>query len=462
MGLRNKIAQYKAQKRGVLHCTFNPEGPGVVRLHLVPPRFRLFQSSSYVLILNGYYLLPVGYSWAVLLSSFMDAVNAYDGKEIGEEEQEKIFSNTLRTTCRVYPTADPATVKDDLLSMLDVLFSIAAGGEPDAEIEKLSIRAYARNMKAPHRMDLMVSAMTDENGAWKCNQKCAFCYAAGQLLGSTRELSTVEWKTVIDKLRAAGVPMLTFTGGEPTLRNDLPELIEHAKWFVTRLNTNGVCLTEELVAGLKAASLDSLQVTLYSSNEAVHNALVGSEHFADTVRGIQNAVRAGLDVSVNTPLCKRNADYLETLRFLQTLGVRFVTVSGLICTGGANIRHQDYDLSSNELYEIVAAAKAFCVAHGMEIDFTSPGLIEKERLEALGMNVPACGAALSNMAIAPDGTVVPCQSWLGDADLGNILEQPFKNIWKHPKCIALRGMREEESLSCPFRKQSKGGATNGK
>lgn len=462
MGLKNKIAQYKAQKRGVLHCTFNPEGPGVVRLHLVPPRFRLFRSSSYVLILNGYYLLPVGYSWAVLLSAFMDEVNAYDGKEIGEEAQDRIFSNTLRATCKVYPTANRAMVKDDLLAMLDVLFSIAAGGAPDAEIERLSIRSYARNMKAPHRMDLMVSAMTDESGAWKCNQKCTFCYAAGQPLGSTRELNTEEWKCAIDKLREAGVPMLTFTGGEPTLRTDLPELIEHAKWFVTRLNTNGVCLTEELVARLKAASLDSLQVTLYSANEAIHNGLVGSSHFTDTVKGIQNAVRVGLDVSVNTPLCKRNADYLETLRFLCSLGVRFVTVSGLICTGGANLRHRNFDLSSDELYEIVASAKAFCVEHGMEIDFTSPGLIEKDRLEAIGMNTPACGAALSNMAIAPDGTVVPCQSWLGGADLGNILEQSFATIWKHPTCVTLRKMREEESLSCPFRGQGRGGAADGK
>ena len=75
----------------------------------------------------------------------------------------------------------------------------------------------------------------------------------------------------------------------------------------------------------------------------------------------------------------------------------------------------------------------------------------------LGMNVPMCGAALSNMAIAPDGTVVPCQSWLGaDASLGNILTDPFNRIWSHPMCKQLRNMSEERALSCPFRTQ-KGG-----
>jgi MoaA/NifB/PqqE/SkfB family radical SAM enzyme len=184
---------------------------------------------------------------------------------------------------------------------------------------------------------------------------------------------------------------------------------------------------------------------------------VGSEHHADTVQGIRNAVAAGLDISINTPLCKKNADYGKTLEFIHSLGVRFVTVSGLICTGMAGINHTEYDLSADELYEIVKKAKAFCNEHEMEMDFTSPGLIAAEKLENLGMNVPMCGACLSNMAIAPDGTVVPCQSWLGaDSGLGNILTDPFKKIWNHPMCKQLRNMSEAQALNCPFRAR-KGG-----
>ena len=299
--------------------------------------------------------------------------------------------------------------------------------------------------------------MTDACGSWQCNQKCIFCYAAGQQMGKTKEMSTQQWKQAIDRLDAARVPMVTFTGGEPTQREDLAELVGYARRMVTRLNTNGVKLTPELVGQLKAAGLDSLQVTLYSHDAAVHNALVGSEHYADTVQGIRNAVAAGLDISINTPLCKKNADYEATLQFIHALGVRFVTVSGLICTGMAGINHKEYDLSSEELFAIVKSAKEFCDGQSMEMDFTSPGLIDAEKLEALGMNVPMCGAALSNMAIAPDGSVVPCQSWLGgDAALGNILTDPFKRIWNHPMCRALREMSEEQALSCPFRAQ-KGG-----
>lgn len=458
MGILNKIAQYRELKSGVKHCTFNPDGPGVVRIHLIPPKFRLLKSASYIVILNGYYLLPLGYSWAIMLSAFMKETNEYSGREISEADYEKIIEKTVKNTLKVYPFASKDEINDDLSYMLDVIFAVARGQAVDANIERMSIRSYSGNMYAPHRMDLMVSAMTDGEGRWKCNQKCLFCYAAGEKLSSARELSTDEWKRAIDKLKAAGVPMLTFTGGEPTQREDIAELIGYSKWFVTRLNTNGVLLSEELCSSLCEASLDSLQITLYSHDGAVHNSLVGAENFAKTVEGIKNAVKAGLDVSINTPLCRKNADYSATLEFIRSLGVRFVTVSGLICTGMAEDRHGDYDLSREELCEILRSAKEYCNENSMEIDFTSPGLVDDESLRSLGMNIPMCGACLSNMAIAPDGSVIPCQSWLtADAALGNILDDSFKSIWNSESCKKLRGMSEEEAKCCPFRKRGENG-----
>ena len=343
MGIQNKIAQYREYKNGVSHCTFNPEGPGVVRIHLIPPKFRLFRFSAYIVILNGYYLLPLGYSWALILSNFMKEVNKYDGKPITEADEDAIVERTIQAVHKVYPTVPKQDIEADLEDLLDILFAVARGDDPEAEIEKLSIRAYRDNMTAPHRMDLMVSAMTDECGKWQCNQKCVFCYAAGQQMSKVKELTTQQWKEAIDRLEEARVPMVTFTGGEPTQRADIAELVGYAKRMVTRLNTNGVNLTPELVRQLKEAGLDSLQVTLYSHDENIHNALVGSNHHADTIQGIRNAVAAGLDISINTPLCKKNADYAKTLEFIHCLGVQFVTVGGLICAGMAGINHEEYD-----------------------------------------------------------------------------------------------------------------------
>ena len=269
MGLQNKIAQYREYKNGVSHCTFNPEGPGVVRIHLIPPKFRLFRSNAYIVILNGYYLLPLGYSWALILSNFMREVNQFDGKPITEADEEMIVENTVRNVRKVYPSVPKKDIEEDLEDLMDVLFAVARGNDPEVDIEKLSIRAYRDNMTAPHRMDLMVSAMTDSCGKWQCNQKCVFCYAAGQEMGQTKEMTTEQWEQAIDRLDAARVPMVTFTGGEPTQRTDIAELVGYAKRMVTRLNTNGVNLTPELVGQLKAAGLDSVQVTLYSHDEAM-------------------------------------------------------------------------------------------------------------------------------------------------------------------------------------------------
>ena len=454
MSIRSKIAEYRIYKDGVCHCTFNPGGPGVVRIHLVPPKFKPLNTAPYVVILNGYYVLPIGHSWAVILAEFIREANKFDGKPMSEEDESGVIKRVLDRMTKIYPNVVREEIELDLDEILDVVFTVARGDVPKAHIERLSLRAYAKHMTSPHRMDLMVSAMTDTKGAWKCNQKCTFCYAAGQKMSSAKELSTHEWKRIIDKLWAARVPMVTFTGGEPTLRDDLAELVGHAKKFVTRVNTNGVNVTKKLASDLVREGLDSMQVTLYSYDPDIHNSLVGAERFEDTVQGIKNALEAGLDVSVNTPLCKKNSDYVKTLEFARSLGVRFATVSGLIITGMAGINHEEYDLSSDELASIVTDAKHYCDEHEMEIDFTSPGLIAKETLEALGMNVPTCGACMSNMAIAPDGSIVPCQSWLGeDSVLGNALTDDFSMAWYSPKCVKLRTLTEDEALACPFRQR---------
>ena len=303
-------------------------------------------------------------------------------------------------------------------------------------------------MNAPHRMDLMISSM-HHNGFWNCNQKCLHCYASEQKYAITKELTTEQWKQTIDKLKDAGISQLTFTGGEPTLREDLVELVNYAAWFVTRLNTNGVLLSKSLVNELKEASLDSVQVTLYSHDKNIHNILVGSPNFDKTVEGIKNAVDAGLNISVNTPLCSLNENYLETVKFAQQLGVKYFSCSGLIMTGNSTFDNaKDTYLSREEITEIIKKATNYCHQNGLEISFTSPGWIDKSNLQELGLVVPSCGACLSNMGIAPDGSVVPCQSWLSNNNLGNILDIDFKHIWNSKECKKIRKQAVKSFETC--------------
>ena len=261
------------------------------------------------------------------------------------------------------------------------------------------------------------------------------------------------------KLRQAKVPQVTFTGGEPTLRGDLVELVEAAQWFVTRLNTNGLLLTPELCRGLYRASLDSVQVTLYAADAATHNALVGTDGFDRTVQGIRNAVAAGLMVSVNTPLCSLNTDYAATLELASSLGVRYATCSGLIPSGAAEGEaSRATALTPDELAAVLRKASSTAFELGMELDFTSPGWLDEETLRSMDLHlIPSCGACLSNMAIAPDGAVVPCQSWLGGVTLGNILTDPWETVWNSEKCRAIRTESAKMEHICQLRQGNREG-----
>jgi uncharacterized radical SAM superfamily Fe-S cluster-containing enzyme len=213
-----------------------------------------------VVILNGQDIIPVNPSWTVLLNNFIAQVNQLPDQSLSQEDLDRIVEQTVSDTCRVFPRTSRETIRKDLETMLRALMDVAYGRKPETEIGYLSLGEYAPYMTAPHRMDLMVSAMT-KDGHWHCNQKCLHCYAAGQPEAEVKELSTAEWKLVIDACKKANIPQLTFTGGEPTLRGDLVELVEYAQWFVTRLNTNGVNLTADLARALYDASLDSAQIT---------------------------------------------------------------------------------------------------------------------------------------------------------------------------------------------------------
>ena len=422
----------------VRHITLDPKGPGVVRIHMIPPRDDT-PDAPFLLLLNGAQLVPLNLSWAILLANLMDQLQAYEGQDLAEDQWEALLTAAVEETHRTYPRTKRQTLASDLHLMLTSLVAIAQGREPEAAVGLLSLSDYAPEMTAPHRMDLMVSAM-EKDGSWHCNQKCLHCYAAGQPMGETPELSTEQWKTALALLRKANIPQVTFTGGEPTLRSDLVELVQAAAWFVTRLNTNGRLLTPELCAGLYEASLDSVQVTLYSAEGNIHNQLVGVNGFSDTVQGIRHAVEAGLIVSVNTPLCSLNTHYAETLRFAHSLGVRYATCSGLIPSGSAcGQESRATALTPEQRTDVLRQAVDTAEELGMELDFTSPGWLEEETLRSLGLNlIPSCGACLSNMAVTPDGKVVPCQSWLSDEPLGDLLHDDWADIWNSPRCAAIR------------------------
>lgn len=436
----------------VLHTTLNPDGPGAIRIHLIPPKTEENEFGPSAAIINGTDILPVNFAWAVILAEMIRETNRYDGRQISDADIQEILSRTADSVRGIIPVFSRKRIEADIRTIYTTIRQIAYREEVTADVDFMSIGDYAPFMRSPHRMDLMVSAMT-KDGSWHCNQKCVHCYAAGQTLSDEAELSTQDWKKILDNCRSAGIPQVTFTGGEPTLREDLFELIRYARWFISRLNTNGIRLTKEYCRRLREAELDSVQITFYSADPQIHNRLVGADRHADTLSGIKNALSEGLSVSINTPLCTLNRDYEKTLELLHSLGVIYVTCSGLITTGSAaQAESEALQLKSDELEEILRRAVSYCHQNGMEIAFTSPGWLDDQVFEELNIPSPSCGACLSNMAVTPGGNVVPCQSWLSGKPLGNMLSDDWKDIWESAPCAERRAFSARMTGECPLRR----------
>ena len=92
--MNKKLKEYIENINGVIHTTFNPKGPGVVRLHLIPPK-KIKLGIPWVVIINGQDILPISCGWAILLKIFIENINKTYGKVISDEEMEKLINKTI-------------------------------------------------------------------------------------------------------------------------------------------------------------------------------------------------------------------------------------------------------------------------------------------------------------------------------------------------------------------------------
>lgn len=297
------------------------------------------------------------------------------------------------------------------------------------EIEKEEPFTY--QYSAPLRMDLALT--------FRCQNDCVHCYAGGS--HETLELTTTQWKSVIDKLSEIGVFILTFTGGEPTLREDLPELLLYAqnKGMVTGLISNGRRLKDKAyVDVLEKSGLDFVQVTLESHKPQVHDLMTSEKgSWKETVAGIQNAVQSQIYVSTNTTLSKHNAAYfLTTIDYIKGLGVDAFGCNSLIYSGRAPDASQEFALSIEDLNSLLPKIRD--KAHMISLKFLwyTPTQYCQFDPVKLGLGVKTCTAAMINACVGPNGDVYPCQSYF--ESLGNILTDPWEKIWHHPLAEKLR------------------------
>ena len=324
------------------------------------------------------------------------------------------------------------------------------GACPVHELELEALMPFSTRPSAPYRMDLAVT--------YRCNNDCAHCYNARER--NFPELTTEQWLEIIDQLWALGVPHIVFTGGEATLRNDLPELIRHAEanGQITGLNTNARRLSDEkYVQKLVEAGLDHVQVTVESWDEQIHDEMMQAKGaFKQTIAGLGNALQSDLYVMTNTTMLRTNAHTIpDTLDFLADIGVPTVGLNALIYSGqGLTV---GTGLRESELQPLLDIATQKTNARGQRLIWYTPTQYCQFDPTANNLGVKGCTAALYSMCIESNGDVLPCQSYY--QPLGNIRTNSWNSIWNHELSIRLRERRNLPAKcgDCPVVAECGGG-----
>jgi len=338
------------------------------------------------------------------------------------------------------------TARDDHDRLIYTVTTLAQTEEvcPISFLNVQRVEPFTQEFSAPLRVDLALT--------FRCQNNCVHCYAGGP--HETPEFTTEQWKKVIDRLHQIGVFILTFTGGEPTLREDLPELLLYAqnKGIVTGLITNGRKLKDKTyVETLEKTGLDFIQVTLESHKPKIHDLMTATKgSWKETVAGIRNIIPTQIYATTNTTLSKYNAsDFLETIDFLKKLGVAVFGCNSLIYSGKANAVSEDFVLPLETLRELLPKIHNKANQLGLKFLWYTPTQYCRFDPIQLGLGVKSCTAARINMCVGPNGDVYPCQSYF--ESLGNILKDDWKKIWNHPLCLSLRAREyaPEKCKECP-------------
>ncbi len=287
---------------------------------------------------------------------------------------------------------------------------------------------------------------------YRCNLTCAFCYAGSGCTanptGDAYEMTAEEIRRVLDGIfRQARVPSVSFTGGEPTLRPELPGLVRYAKDLGMRVNliTNGTLISRNMARILAQNGLDSAQVSLEGITARTHDGVTGRPGaFEKSIAAVNYLKQAGIHTHTNTTISQANLEECAGFpKFVkERLGNDRFSMNLMIPTGSGAVndrlmvRYQDVGA---HLEEIIAAADR----EGVEFMWYSPVPMCMFNSIVHDLGNKGCSACDGLLSVGANGDVLPCASY--DDPVGNLLKQDFKRIWRSVKARRYR----DKSLAHP-------------
>jgi radical SAM protein with 4Fe4S-binding SPASM domain len=296
--------------------------------------------------------------------------------------------------------------------------------------------------------------------AWEvtsaCNLTCIHCHAAGGK-PSPDELNTQEAKNFIEDLSQVDeFRMLVYTGGEPTVRPDLMDLLDHSKkvGFRNVIATNATIIDDNMARELRRNGVVGAAVSLDAASEATHNFVRNSPRaFEAAMRGIKAIRKAGMLLQINVTAMDYNFDFLsEIIDMADDFGTSIMLMYQLVPVGrGESIEEASLDLDENRRMLTFLKDKqrsAHVIVEPVAGPQYWPHLLESRGIRgAIPLRLAeqvfyGCAAGRGFVYIKPNGDIWPCP--FVPVTCGNITEKSFSDIWTQSEVINSLRHRETQ------------------
>jgi len=245
-------------------------------------------------------------------------------------------------------------------------------------------------------------------------------------------MTSPQVKLIIDKIHNdLNAASISFTGGEPSIRKDLPALVEYAagKGIVTNLITNGIkCSEKDFVKALSESGLRSAKVSLESHDELIHNRITGNiESYRKTVQGIHNLIDAGVQTDTGTTVCRANMEHLVPLVKFVKQEFNTGSLSMNMAITKRSHHHDDGSICYSSIPEILKPVFKFCNDTNMKLSWNTPVPYCMFSQDGFNPWTKSCSCVSDILSINPSGDVIPCSSCR--RSIGNLLNDSFIRIW---------------------------------
>ncbi|HLJ37301.1 MAG TPA: pyrroloquinoline quinone biosynthesis protein PqqE [Steroidobacteraceae bacterium] len=296
---------------------------------------------------------------------------------------------------------------------------------------------------------------------YRCPLHCVFCYNPTELARTGAELATADWIRVLREARSLGSVQLGLSGGEPLMREDLEALVAeaHALGYYINLITSGVGMTEERIGALKRAGLDHIQLSFQDSTREMNDFLSSTRTFELKAQVAALIRKYDYPMVLNVVLHRLNIDHVgEILEMAERMGAQYVELANTQYYGWAWLNRAQLLPSRAQLTRAEEVTQRFRERVGgrMQVYFVVPDYFETRP--------KACMNGLGSvfLAIAPDGTALPCHAarMLPGLNLPNVREHDVRAIWYHSAAFnQFRGeaWMKEPCRHCPERSKDHGG-----